>query len=169
MKPINFIPVLILAFLLSFTSKSSAPLDKQPAAKAVEHERWERKTTIAKNARWRFATASEIMSLENVPGAIQKDKDYDAKFYENKMGIRHLMEGQIITIKKCYIHLVGDESDNDYHIQINDSKSNITKCMIIEILEGKQVANKTMAKKFDALRAKLLPYLNKTTVKLNII
>ncbi|MBI4930863.1 MAG: hypothetical protein HY841_08890 [Bacteroidetes bacterium] len=95
------------------------------------------------------------MALENIPGAKSKDKAYENKYHADEIQVKNqkLKEGDIVTIKECWIHLVGSESDNDYHIQISGNKTNTTQCLVIEI--PPKSSDKKLSSKFKELRKKL--------------
>ena len=140
--------------LISFAYK---PLSLSEST-AVKHLRAKIKSTILPGAPTHTVEVSDLMTLENIAGAKSKDKAYEKKYHPDEIKIKNekVKEGDLVTIKECWIHLVGSESDNDYHIQISGSKSNTTACLIIEI--PPKSSDKKLSAQFKVLRKKLEKY-----------
>ena len=131
-----------------------------PAAEstAVKHLRAKIKTTVLQGAPTHTVEVSDLMALENIAGAKSKDKAFEKKYHPDEIKIKNqkLKEGDLVTIKECWIHLVGSESDHDYHIQISESKTNTAECLVIEI--PPRSGDKKLSAKFKAMRKKLEKY-----------
>ena len=153
-KKLFFFFVAAALLLISFAYK---PLSLSEST-AVKHLRAKIKSSILSGAPTHTVEVNDLMSLQNIPGAKSKDKAFEKKYHPDEIKIKNekVKEGDLVTIKECWIHLVGSESDNDYHIQISESKSNTAKCLVIEI--PPKSSDKKLSAQFKELRKKLEKY-----------
>lgn len=123
------------------------------------HQRWPIKTSVSADPSLSKPVAIDVVSLANFPPEKESAKAFDKTFIpESPDKANH--EGQMVTTEG-YVHLVAFEvdDDSDYHIQINDKKTNspadLSPCLIVEIPHPQAAATPDLALKFAAARKTL--------------
>ena len=95
-------------------------------------ERWSVKTSVPANAKKATVVPlADLLALEDADGVKHNDKRYDAERIPAQPGAKY-REGALITTTG-WLHLVGGESDGDYHIQISATAESGDSCLIVEV------------------------------------
>jgi hypothetical protein len=98
-------------------------------------ERWPIKTSVvddAKVSKGKLIPFSEFAALPDPAPPVKKnDKKYQSKLIPKASGAK-LAEGDMLRLKG-WLHLVAQEGDGDYHIQISDSPTDGGNCVVVEV------------------------------------
>lgn len=98
-------------------------------------ERWPIKTSVvddAKVSKGKLIAFSTLAALpEPVPPVKKNDKRYQSNLIPKASGAK-IAEGDMVRAKG-WLHLVAQESDGDYHIQISDSPTDGGNCVVVEV------------------------------------
>lgn len=132
------------------------PVTASPVFAEPEHARWPIKTSVPRPMGAGTPVSFADLAALPLPPHTHKtsadgDRTYQAKLYPafpNKAGVR---EGQLIRVK-AYLHLVAQEADGDYHIQISDSPTNGDRCIVVEVPD-EQEGTPALQQRFTAVRA----------------
>jgi hypothetical protein len=136
MKKLLFISFLTLSFI----------------ALAVDHHRWNIKTTPHKKTGATTLKLDDIINLEDPPGVTMNDQRYEDKLIPAFTNSKHLKEGDLVKVKG-YMWLVAHETnDDEYHIQISGSKTSGDNCLIVEVPDPKNVDDATLKAKYQKVR-----------------
>jgi hypothetical protein len=118
-------------------------------------ERWSVKTSVPEGTNFAKPTKvalADLMALKDVEGVTHNDKRYEDERLPAKSGDK-FPEGMLVTTTG-WLHLVAQETDGDYHIQMSDSATSGDPCIIVEVPDPdpKFTATASLRPKFQAVR-----------------
>ncbi len=95
-------------------------------------ERWAVKTSLPEGAKKAIVVPlAELLALKDAEGVKHNDKRYDTERIPAQAG-QKWAEGTLITTTG-WLHLVGGESDGDFHVQISATAESGDSCLIVEV------------------------------------
>lgn len=122
--------LLVVCLLLMFGRVVFAQKAMHPGV-----ERWPIKTSVvndAKVSKGKAIAFPEFAAFPDPAPPVKKDdKRYQAKLIPSNSGAK-IKEGDMVTLKG-WLHLVAQENDGDYHIQISNSPTDGGNCVVVEV------------------------------------
>ena len=120
-------------------------------------------------ARWniKVSVMSGAASKKPAPLTVKQFKELDAPAFDPKAfktkrmrsaGATGLQEGDMVKVEHAWVQIVALEKnsegvDGDYHIQINEDRTNRDECVIVEVPYEDFAPNATLAKKYGTVRS----------------
>jgi len=119
--------------------------------------RWPVKTTLASGTSVthpREVLLSDLIALPDAPGVAAQDARYTSTRIPEAVDGLH--EGDLVRTEG-WVHVIAEDDDGDYHIQVTNSRTSGNRCFIVELPKDQSAFEKNAAQR--ARCAKLRPFL----------